>query len=473
MELNDYSLGDCPQLEKSLSIYDPIYFSYIPKGFVYEKENRKLLIPAGFPAQKVAFLTDRIIETVDEADEAAPMSIRLITKPRSDLQKDAISFLVGEGQFANNKIYTQLVMNLNTGEGKTYVGIVFAALKRLKTAIIINTSKIKTQWYESLLKYTDIDKRSILEVKGSRMCLDIIDKPHRYKQIDVFIITHSLIHSFCKQYGWNCLRDLFKAMKVGIKIYDEAHLEFRNMVKIDCYTNTKYSIYLTATFGRSAISEDYVYQKCFLSCPKYIQKKINNVGKKYINYIVSFYKTNPTILDIDKVRNKFGFDRNKYSKYQLDQDEFYSILKKMVEVFTKIKKNKTILLMTTIEGIREVSDFLKEKIPDIFIAEYHSKIDPEMKDTALKADLIISTMKSLGVGADIPGLQCVINTESYKSNIIVEQVVGRLRKIDDETKCNYVEIVDTAFNTLKAQQKSREKVLTKTIQIGKVIHIKA
>ena len=50
------------------------------------------------------------------------------------LQKDAISFLVGEGQFANNKIYTQLVMNLNTGEGKTYVDIVFAALKRLKTA---------------------------------------------------------------------------------------------------------------------------------------------------------------------------------------------------------------------------------------------------------------------------------------------------------------------------------------------------
>ena len=63
--------------------------------------------------------------------------------------------------------------------------------------------------------------------------------------------------------------------------------------------------------------------------------------------------------------------------------------------------------MTTIEGIREVSDFLKEKIPEIFIAEYHSKIDPEMKDIALKADLIISTMKSLGVGADIPGIPVV------------------------------------------------------------------
>ena len=45
-------------------------------------------------------------------------------------------------------------------------------------------------------------------------------------------------------------------MRVGIKFYDEAHLNFDNMCKIDYYTNTKYTMYITATPARSNEGEN-------------------------------------------------------------------------------------------------------------------------------------------------------------------------------------------------------------------------
>ena len=91
------------------------------------------------------------------------------------------------------------------------------------------------------------------------------------------------------------------------------------------------------------------------------------------------------------------------------------------------------------------------------------------EEALLKADIIISTMKSLGVGADIPDLRTVINTESYKSNIVTEQVIGRLRKPPDNKISFYVELVDLAFFTLRNQQKAREKILKNLV--GKIQYI--
>ena len=117
-----------------------------------------------------------------------------------------------------------------------------------------------------------------------------------------------------------------------------------------------------------------------------------------------------------------------------------------------------------------MKQYLIDRHPGVTIGTYHSKISPEEKELSLKCDLIISTVKSLGVGADIPNLRAVINTESYKSTIITEQILGRLRKLPNDELCYYIEIIDGAFMTLKNQQKSREKILKHLV--GKILYIK-
>ena len=128
------------------------------------------------------------------------------------------------------------------------------------------------------------------------------------------------------------------------------------------------------------------------------------------------------------------------------------------------------VLTSTINGVEDIADYLSKEIPDKIITKYHSKIEDEVKKNAKDADIIISTMKSMGTGVDIPGLRAIINTESYKSKIITEQALGRLRKPEDNSVCLYIEMVDKAFSTIRAQQKAREKVLRNIV--GKILYLK-
>ena len=57
----------------------------------------------------------------------------------------------------------------------------------------------------------------------------------------------------------------------------------------------------------------------------------------------------------------------------------------------------------------------------------------------------------------------VINTESFKSIIVTEQIMGRLRELPDGSGCIYIETVDRAFHTLRNQQKTRERFMRKMV----------
>lgn len=473
LELTNYEPGECPVLEKRLSVYDKIYYRYIPKGMIYDDKRKSLLIPSGVNSYWVSMITERPVEVNSEPDPYESMSIRLIQMPRSDLQKDAIAFLAGEGEFKNYTKYSQLVLNLDTGEGKTYAAIALICIKRMKALIIIHSNKIKNQWHERFTQYTDIDEHSIYEFTGSDKCARIIAQPKKFARYKVFITTHDTLRSFGNSHGWEQVHELFKALEVGIKIYDEAHLEFSNIVKVDCYSNTKFTYYLTATFGRSELSEEFVFSRCFKSIPKYEQRERTEYeGKKYIQYICFFYKSKPDIAQIASLKNKYGFDRNKYAEYQMYSDnQFLPYLKSLVTIFTVNHHCKTLILLTKIDSIENAEEYLHTQFPDLKIAIYHSKMKDKVakEEALLKADIIISTMKSLGVGADIPDLRTVINTESYKSNIVTEQVIGRLRKPPDNKISFYVELVDLAFFTLRNQQKAREKILKNLV--GKIQYI--
>lgn len=466
LELNDYMPGECIRLEHALSVWDNVYFRYVPIGFVYDVERRALLLPAGVSATWVESITHRPIEIDYSADPYAKMHLRINKDPRDVLQVDALKFLAGKDEYISYAKYPQLVLNLDTGTGKTFIAMAQIAYKGLKTIIIVHSIYLMNQWVEKFLSDTDIDERKILAIKGSPMCQDIIRRPKKYNQYSIFMITHDTLHSFGSSYGWNQVGELFKSLQVGIKIYDEAHKEFSNIIHVDCYTNTKFTYYLTATFGRSNGDEMKVYLQCFKSIPKFEQKKRDDYGgKPHISYICIFYQTNPTLLQISKMKNNYGFNRNAYATYQLDSDPyFFNILKDLIYKTSVEKNYKTLIMMTTIRGIEELAEFIHREYPQIDIGIYHSKVkDQEAKNNAKNKPLIISTQKSLGEGADIEGLKVVINTESFKSIIVTEQIMGRLRELPDGSGCIYIETVDRAFHTLRNQQKTRERFMRKMV----------
>ena len=207
-------------------------------------------------------------------------NFKLKTEPRDNIQKKAISFLVGTDKFKKSFGYSQLSLNLDTGAGKTYCVIASLCILKCKTIIISHTENIKEQWISSIEKFTSIDKRRVLNISGTKI-LENFEDSSKY---DIYLVNHRTIQQYAKKYGWDKINDLFKKMQIGIKVFDEAHIEFGSILNIDFHTNVFKTFYLTATFERTDISEDRVFKLCFKNIAKYGYETRRRKKKTYKIY---------------------------------------------------------------------------------------------------------------------------------------------------------------------------------------------
>lgn len=465
IEIPEYELGDCPSIEKALSIYDRVYHRVIPIGYIYDKENKVLKIPSGMEITSLSNALDRVSEVNYDVDDYETMSLRLKEPPRNELQKEAIRFLLGMDEFLYTKVYSQLILNLDTGEGKTFCAIAASSIYRYKTLIITHQNNIKKQWQDAFLQFTDIDERNIIDISSSNMAKKLL----RSKTIQgkVFIVNHDTLRNLINTSGEEVLKELMNKLGIGLKIYDEFHLEFRNMMLIDSITNTKKTLYLSATLGRSDVGENKVFRNAFTSVPKYIQKTHGyNNGMTHIKYLAYMYNTKPGLSEMISCKNKYGFSGNKYASYEVDHSDI--ILKHLgilIEKFLLPYKSdfKGLILFSTIDACESFKYLLEIEFPSLKIGTYHSKIDDDSKDYVIEeCNLIISTSKSLGTGKNIPKLRTIINCEAFSSKIVGKQVAGRLRRLDDEISSYYIEMVDYGFKSIKNQYNKRITEYKKT-----------
>ena len=168
LELPEYILGDCPKLEKSLSYWDPNLYKYIPAGYEYDLENEILYVPRGLDINFVAKLTGRKLEVKKDENKPAVANIKLLSKPRDDNQVKGINFLVGLEEFSDTVNYSQKVLILPPGTGKTFISIASFSMLREKAIVITHLNRISLQWIESLKKFTQITDDDIYIFEGSK-----------------------------------------------------------------------------------------------------------------------------------------------------------------------------------------------------------------------------------------------------------------------------------------------------------------
>lgn len=456
----DYNVGDCPQLEKMLSIWDDVYFQPKPLGMQYNEDTKTLYLPRGMDVSYIEYLLNRRHEMDYEHDPADNASIRLKVEPRNEMQQNSIAFLVGEGKFSSTKKKSQLALNLATGEGKTYCLIAGLSFMRTKAMILTHADSIKAQWKESLLKMTDVLENQILNVDGSKVVRKIMkmEGPLPWK---IFLINRRTLYSYAKKEGWDAVDAFMKKTGVGVKVYDEAHLEFETLMHIDFHSNTKKTIYLTANFERSEYKENSVFKLSFKNIPKHGDSNVTSKGK-HIIYVPIFYNSNPSDIDRLGMRGIRGwFDKNKYTDYQVQSDKFYKVLEEIITKLYKSNENKLLIMTSKIDSTEAVSEYIKNRFPEYSCGKYNSSMKPEDKLKTLEGDIISSTPKSLGTGNDIPGLRFIINSEPYTSSVQANQTAGRLRALDSGAKTFYIELIDEGFPDVVRMYKKRLPVFKK------------
>jgi superfamily II DNA or RNA helicase len=454
--LNNYDAGDSSKLEKSLSVWDRVTFSYDFSAFLHDDEKRELIIPGGYDMGKLkaVFPRDNYIDKRNETNPYNQVSFSLKFPPRDDIQRGAIDFLLKTKS-------SQKFLCLPTGKGKTYCSIHYVHKSKKLPLVLVDQENLMEQWKKSILHFTSVKEEEIFLISGKSS----IEKLNKMKKSELkkykwFIAIHRTLNNYLEENMGN-IEKLFTHLGVGVKLYDEAHVEYKNIFYIDSLSNTE-SIYITATPLRSNPIENGVYQNIFRDVPMF--KVHDDALVNYHNVIIVKYNSKPSIDDQARMKGRHGFDTNAWCKYIIQDGKYEVFFDTVIQVLNKVnskQSRKAVFLFHTMEGNAILTDDFKAEFPNISVGRYDSSIkDKNKRALELEKDLIITTDKSFGKAIDVKGLEIVFNTVPFGSKAMTEQLLGRLREIP-EKEVWYIDFLDVGFESCRNQLKQRRNIYNK------------
>ena len=442
--LHNYYPGDNTRLEKTLSIWDKPRHKYIPVARYYDAKNRDMYVCKGLDLWLIvpSFSRDIVSHTKpDEFDNIGQVLMKV--QPRDEVQMEAIQFCLGVNRYQNNRAASQIHLNLTTGKGKSCVAVFCFAFYSVRSMVITSSVSWLTQWKDKVLEYTNLRADEIYLIAGAKSIEKLFNGSIDRRRIKFYLATHSTLHSYGKTNGWDKLRELFQALRIGIKIYDEAHLYFDNICRIDFFTNVWKTYYLTATPLKSDFFQNKIYQKCFHTVPKI--NLFDEVNDPHTSYLAIFFNSHPTAFDLQKCSNanQYGFSIVEYINYFSQTEIYYKLLRLvLVHCFAGMNPDERILIyIGKNDAIMSTYYWLRYYYYSVSVGIYTSLVK-ENKEDQLKNTIILTTSKSAGVLLDIPKLKkVVIFCEPFNSPVLAQQILGRTRDKDTEM----IELVDCGF----------------------------
>ena len=472
-----YKISDIDHIPRDLtdelSKWDPVYFRREYIGLYYDKKNKELRIPRGYPESSLEnIFPDRYISHSNEVYDHDKINISLTSAPRDYKQEHILAFMLGQQPYQFTRKYSQVYVDLDTGEGKTFCGIAAMCYYQCRGVIFIPAiSKIGDQWIDSIDKFTTLKRNEYLYVKGSEMCKKIIKG--EYKNVKIFVVPRSTILSFVKKYDddWSIVERLVQAMNVGIKIIDEAHMDFNTIVNIDCFTNVGKTYYMSSSPSRSEKQERIIYKKVFRDVPQH-GKKLKTKEQNHIIPLIIFFKSTPSPEWLKKIKTRYGPSLAKYGEYLLAEDgardEFLDAYIYALYLLLQFRRRngKILVICITVDFAKEMQKITKEVFPYLSTGLFVGSGKDKNKE--LDNDIIFSTTKSMGTGSEIVNHQLTINTITYASEIIADQISGRIRK-QENRKAIYCELVNINHKVARDHYQKREPYLIKKAKNGKLL----
>lgn len=471
IEIFPYEKGDFRKLEERLSVWDDQYYCFEPVA--YYIEDGTLYVPRGTSISYIKsglpncdVVVDRSYDRIDK--------IRISSKllPKSNIQADAVDFLCSVGKFTKGIGYSQRALTLDTGDGKTIAAILaIANTYKCKSLVITHTSKLRTQWFNEFLKATDVSEDDLLILDSSDDMKKIIE--NNGTSASAMFVTHQLINSFGRNYGWEGVREFFKTVGIGVKIIDEAHKYFNNSCMIDFFSNTYNTFYLSATFDRNNNKEKSMFKRAYNNCYKFGDETLNYTSKrKHVIYYYTQFNSECPLSAESKMFNKYSISPFKYIEYELYGDDSARLLTCIYTIISKMSEYDGKILITSplIESTRVIGDFIDRHFPDKRVCVANSETKAQLADF-MKADIISSTVKYLGTGDDIKGLRCIINTEPFSSKDNMRQLKGRLREFSPTDYTYFFDLVDTSISKVVSMGESRLSVMKKYALSVREIHM--
>ena len=443
IEIFPYHLGECTPLEERLSYYDAVYHRRVYLGLYIEDDV--LYIPKGINIAMLQSFFGTLPhidhDSIDYHSQLGDYHINF--KPRNSIQTEAINFLLTKDRFDKYRVHSQFGLNLDTGDGKTYCMINAIVHMNQKALIIVHKSRLKAQWIDEFVTMSDIPRDRIIDITGNQTIRNIMDDKI---EGDIYVVNHQTIESYAKMNGWKAVKLFFQKIKIGIKVFDEAHKFFRDILMIDFFSNTYKTFYLTATFGRGDPKEYHIFKSSFSNLCRFGEETFNyDEKRKHINLLVVYYDSKPELGTT--VQNGYGFSNYKFIDYALKYDPHKTILKVLKRILeqTNHLKGKTLITSPKIESVDTIAEFVSDWFDKPVGVVYSRNTKEENDNIISEKEIISTTIKSIGEGDNVKGLRVLINLDPIGSKGLADQLRGRLREYSKEDDTFLFYPVDLGF----------------------------
>lgn len=465
---DNYICTSYPLWKSICNVYDPVNRRYQCTLDLYDHKNGILKIPKGYGIEKLLtnltnssnIITYNLEYDNDYYTDYDLTRIRMKDgfEPRNDIQKDAVNWLM-EHYIDHEETHHSSYLSLLTGGGKTFVAIYL--LVKLNLPAIIISFNLSEQWKEKILEYTNAEENDIYMIRGSESIEKLLKSNKTYS---FYIVSVSTLRQYMNNHEKD-LTQLFKKMSIAIKVFDEAHTQYKMNSSIDVNSNVRYTLYLSATPGRSDYLDNRVYNNLFSEIPIY-GTYTHTLDKHYkIKYIE--YDTRPSQGIRRFCSTHKGFNAHNYYKFIKKADYLSFSILGMVKYFAdKVLKpfpdHKVLCFIPSLKYMDFITKFF-QNCQDINykVGQYNSNVNKlEDREKVLEeCNLIITTIAACSTGKDIPKLKAILSLTPFSSAIICRQLLGRLRPLKDGGDVYFFDFTDVGFAGQTYQQKARAKVL--------------
>jgi hypothetical protein len=474
IDINDPEESEMAAISKSLSVYDG-YVSYpkvLWRAMVLRTENGKKILSVPRFVSKSSVLNNFPGTKINE-NSFTPFAKEDITneiEPRSEMQRNALNYLFhGSNEFD----WPSKIVDMPVGEGKTFVALKALSILKMRANIFIHKqTMIETPWIKDILKFTNIKREEIGIIQGYKSFEKIIAEKNKYK---IFITLHRTFSSLTTENrAYENISRLYSECGIGINIIDEAHIELMSTFLISMYTMPKFSMYLTATLGRTEFNEEKIFTRTLPVKWSFMQSCPSET-KRFVTFKRRNFKSNPSEKWNKIILSKKGIHIASYCDYLFENPEVYDTLLDIVKQSIRearkeykgpSKEPVVAIILGKLSLVTAFIEDLGKEFGEENIGNFTGMIPIKERNKQLERSIIVSTEKSMDSAIDTR-VDSIINCVPISSDVSLTQIIGRMRYDENHPNNPYsfYDVTDNCFSKSLSNSYTRANIIRKSIML--------
>lgn len=346
---------------------------------------------------------------------------------RDDRQTKAINYLTTTDDPVRG-------VALQPGVGKTYVTIKSASILQRRTMVCV--SGLIGQWAEAIKRFTTLTDDDIYVIQGVQSLIKLA------QNIDKTIFPKFILCSTGTIRNWAQDKDvpeilpsfdeMCKLFSIGLRVTDEAHLNFHTNLIMDLRLNSAINIVLTATFDNSKPKIKTIFDSHYPSRIRFGE----NDYKSYTEVYAYGYSSGCMTVPKFAYASKDGYSHIRYETWLLNARNAQHLRRYIEELVIPICEMhylnrhvsgyKMLIICMQTDMCYRIAHTLSQRYKDLKTSVY---VFDTSDDVLNNSDFIVSTPKSAGTGRDISKLMTLLCLPSIRSSPLNQQIHGRLREL--------------------------------------------